>query len=157
MYPREGKDRIVELIFNYETGRTAMLQMKEQILPIFEALDIVSGEGADLGKFTRLYSFLMNYHEYTIETSITPAYSLLHHGVGDSRAFAAVYAAMCRQVGLECSMISGTRDGKVWHWNMIKIDGEIYYVDLLQCQETGEFAYKTLPEMTDYLWDYSAY
>ena len=44
----------------------------------------------------------MERYDYRIETSITPAYSLLRHGVGDSRAFAVVYAAMCQQAGLEC-------------------------------------------------------
>lgn len=156
MYPRGGEDRIVELFFNYENSRAALLKMKEEIRPIFEASAIVSGEGADLGKFTRLYSFLMNYHEYTIQTSITPAYSLLHHGVGDSKAFAMVYAAMCRQAGLECDVISGTRDGKVWYWNAVQIDGIRYFVDLLRCQEEGSFTYKTAREMTDYKWNYSA-
>ena len=157
MYPADGKDRIVELFFHYETGRTELLQMKEQIRPIFEASEVVGGEGAELGQFTRLYSFLMNYHEYTVAPSITPAYSLLHNGVGDSRAFAVVYAAMCRQAGLECSMITGIRDGKVWYWNAVKIEGKTYYVDLLRCQETGDFICKTAGEMTGYVWDNSAY
>lgn len=157
MYPRDGEDRIVELIFNYETGRTELLQMKEHIRPIFEASEIVGGEGEDADKFARLYSFLMNYHTYTIQTSITPAYSLLHHGLGDNRAFAVVYAAMCRQAGLACSMITGTRNGQVWHWNMVEIDGETYYIDLLRCQETGNFVYQTAGEMTDYVWRDSTY
>ncbi len=157
MYPADGKDRIVELLFNYETGRTQLLQMKEQIRPIFEASEVVGGEGPELGQFTRLYSFLMNYHEYTIAPSITPAYSLLHNGVGDSRAFASVYAAMCRQAGLECGMITGIRDGKVWYWNVLQIEGETYYVDLLRCQESGDFVCKTASEMTGYVWDNSGY
>ena len=153
MYPRNGKDRIVELFFNYENSRAALLQMKEEIRPIFEASEIVSGEGADMDKFARLYSFLMNYHSYTLQTAITPAYSLLHHGVGDSNAFAMVYAAMCRQAGLVCDVVSGTRDGKAWCWNVVQIEGETFYVDLLRCQEEGGFAYKTAQEMTGYRWN----
>ena len=70
--------------------------------PVFEsAVLYVSGDGAEKQKFSQLYAFLMERFDYKVETSITPAYSLLRHGVGDSRAFATVYAAMCRLAGLE--------------------------------------------------------
>ncbi|MBO7251514.1 MAG: hypothetical protein J6V25_02685, partial [Oscillospiraceae bacterium] len=95
-----GRQRVVELIFTYQTGRDGLRQMLHQVNPVFEAAMLyVSTEVADHQKFSQLYGFLMERFDYKIETSITPAYSLLHHGVGDSRAFAAVYAAMRRQAG----------------------------------------------------------
>lgn len=157
-YPQEGEARIVELIFHYDTSRTSMRQMQEQVARIFSASEIyVSGEGTEREKYSLMYSFLINRFDYKIQTSITPAYSLLHYGVGDNKAFASVYAAMCRQAGLDCKVISGTRAGKSWHWNLIVLDGEVYHVDLLRCRERGIFYYKTPQAMTDYVWDYSAY
>ncbi len=157
-YPQEGEARIVELIFHYETSRTSMRQMQEQVARIFSASEIyVSGEGTESEKFSLMYSFLINRFEYDLRTSITPAYSLLHDGDGDNKAFASVYAAMCRQAGLDCKVISGTRAGEAWYWNLIVIDGEVYHLDLLRCREDGRFYYKTQQEMTDYVWDYSAY
>ena len=99
----------------------------------------------------------MERYSYKVETSITPAYSLLCHGVGDCRAFANVYAAMCRKAGLECTVISGTRDAEAWFWNMIEIDGEYYYVDLLRCSQLGGFILRKDAEMKGYVWDYSAH
>ena len=153
-----GEARVVELTFTYQTSRDALRQMQSQVQPVFNAAALyVSGDGADRQKFSQLYAFLMERFDYTLETSITPAYSLLRHGVGDSRAFATVYAAMCRGAGLECITVTGTRDGEPWTWNIILDDGHYFHVDLLRCSESGAFRESTDGEMHGYVWDYSAY
>ena len=158
VYPERGKDRIVELTFTYQTSRETLRQMQEQVAPVFTSAELyVKKTTQVLDIYSRLYAFLMERDDYTVETSITPAYSLLHHGVGDSRAFANVYAAMCRQAELNCQVVSGTRDGKPWCWNIVRYRGEYYHVDLLRCNQNGSFRLCTTPEMTGYVWDYSAY
>ena len=157
VYPEKGVSRVVELNFTYQTSREALRSMQNQVQPVFSAAKLyVSGEGSDLQKFSQLYGFLMERFDYTLETSITPAYSLLRHGVGDSKAFATVYAAMCRRADLECLVITGTRDGEPWTWNMVCDDGQYYHVDLLQ-SAGGGFRELTDDEMDGYVWDYSAY
>lgn len=153
-----GSSRIVELSFTYQNSREALRQMQQQVRLVFEAASLyVSGEGSDHQKFSQLYGFLVERFDYKLETSITPAYSLLCHGVGDSRAFAEVYASMCRRVGLECLIVTGTRDGAPWTWNMVK-DGENYYhVDLLRRLGSSDFREYSDGEMGGYVWDYSAY
>ena len=156
VYPEKGVSRVVELNFTYQTSREALRNMQEQVQPVFSAARLyVSGDGSDLQKYSQLYSFLMERFEYSLETSITPAYSLLCHGVGDSKAFATVYAAMCRRADLECLVITGTRDGKPWSWNMVCDDGVYYHLDLLSA--TRGFQELTDDEMEGYVWDYSAY
>lgn len=153
-----GQSRVVELIISYQTSRDALRAMQSQVQPVFDsAVLYVSGEGTENQKFSQLYAFLMERFEYTVETSITPAYSLLRHGVGDSRAFATVYAAMCRAAGLECMSVTGTRSGEPWVWNLIRVDGVYYHVDLLSCNEQGRFLKYPDTEMIGYVWDYSAY
>ena len=153
-----GKDRVVELSFAYQTGRDSLRQMQARVRPVFEAAELyVSGDGAQRQKYSQLYAFLMERFDYQLETSITPAYSLLHHGVGDSRAFATVYAAMCRRAGLECRVVTGTRAGEPWVWNMIRLGEAYQHVDLLRCSDQGRFQGWTDREMEGYVWDYSAY
>ena len=153
-----GKDRVLELIFTYQTSRDALRRMQSQVQPVFDAATLyVSGEGEDFQKFSQLYGFLMERFEYKLETSITPSYSLLRHGVGDSRAFATVYAAMCRSAGLECMTVTGTRSGEPWTWNIILDDGTYYHVDLLRSNAEGQFRELTDGQMRNYVWDYSAY
>ncbi|MDY3224411.1 MAG: transglutaminase-like domain-containing protein [Candidatus Faecousia sp.] len=153
-----GDSRIVELIFSYQTSRDALRRMQAQVEPVFDsAVLYVSGDGDDHQKYAQLYAFLMERFDYKQETSLTPAYSLLRHGIGDSRAFAQVYAAMCRDAGLACMSITGTRDGEPWTWNMILDNGQYYHVDLLRCSESGKYREQTDEEMGGYVWDYSAY
>ena len=153
-----GQSRVMEMRFSYQTSRDALRMMQSQVKVVYDSAALyVSGEGAQSQKFSQLYAFLMERFDYDVETSITPAYSLLRHGVGDSRAFATVYAAMCRASSLECITVTGTRSGEPWAWNIICEDGIYYHVDLLRCSENGSFEKKPDSEMGGYVWDYSAY
>lgn len=153
-----GKEKVVELTFTYQNSREDLRKMQTQVQPVFDsAVLYVSGDGVDNQKFSQLYAFLMERFPYQIETSITPAYSLLRHGVGDSRAFALIYAAMCREAGLTCLTVTGTCSGEPRTWNIVCDDGNYYHIDLLRCYQSGGFREFTDGEMTGYVWDYSAY
>lgn len=158
IYPESGTERVVEINFTYQTSREALRSMQQTVAQVFASAKLyVSGDAENWEKYAQLYSFLMERYQYTLQTSITPSYSLLRHGVGDSKAFATVYAAMCRQAGLDCQVVSGTRAGEAWYWNMLLEDGVYYHVDLLRCSSAGGFRAKTEEEMSGYVWDYSAY
>lgn len=158
VYPREGKERVVELKFSYKSSRDALRQMQQKVAQLFTSAELyVHAEATHAEKYALLYAFLMERGEYTVETSLTPSYSLLCHNVGDSKAFAVVYAAMCRQVDIPCHVVTGTRAGEPWYWNLV-YDGENYYhVDLLRCSAENGFQMHTDAEMTGYVWDYSAF
>ena len=158
LYPDKGASRVVELKLTYQNSRSDLRQMQSLVKPIFESAALYVSGSSDYQKASRLYSFLMErFGEYQIKTSITPSYSLLHHGVGDSRAFATVYAQMCRMADLECRVVAGTRKGEPWSWNMVKTDDSFFHVDLLDCYGDKGFRLLTDEEMTEYVWDYSAY
>ena len=159
IYPNEGSRRVIELKFAYQNSRDDLKTMQSKVLPLFEVATIYAGmDSGETERYFKLYSFLMGSSpEFLLETSITPAYSLLEHGVGDSRAFALVYAAMCREAGLGCITVTGTRAGEPWYWNIIQMDGRYYHVDLLQCYQVDWFEGKLDGDMSGYVWDYSAY
>lgn len=158
VYPETGSSRVVELKFTYQTSRDSLRQMQTQVQRVFtSAAFYVNSDAAEAQKYSQLYTFLMERFDYKIETSITPAYSLLSHGVGDSRAFASVYAAMCRQAGLECMIVTGTKDGMPRSWNLIREGDTWYHVDLLGSSAAGQFQKLTDENMQGYVWDYSAY
>lgn len=164
LYPATGENRVVELSFAYQTNRDSLRDMQKQVKQIFESAKLyVSGDEDEDVKLSRLYVFLTGGVDadrimgQNGGSSITPAYSLLRYGIGDSRAFAAVYAAMCRQVGLECMTVSGTRNGEAWFWNIVK-DGDRYaHVDVLRCAMAGYFRVRSDEQMDGYVWDYLAY
>ncbi len=158
-YPNAGTTRVLELKFSYQTSRDTLRSMQEQVKRVFDSAFLyVSRNAEESQKFAQLYAFLMErFPEYQIKTSITPAYSLLGHGVGDSKAFALVYAQMCRKAGLDCQSVVGTRNGEPWCWNIIQTDGYYFHVDLLACQSAGRYQELTDAQMGNYVWDYSAY
>lgn len=158
LYPDAGSSRIVEVKFTYETSRESLRQMQQQVRRIFASAQLyINADAEPEQKYAQLYTFLMERFDYEEQTSITPAYSLLNHGVGDCEAFASVYAAMCRQAGLDCHMVSGTKDGQSWYWNIAREGGVNYHIDLLHCSKENRF--RRLPDeaMEGYVWDYSAY
>ncbi len=158
IYPDTGAVRVVELKFTYQNSRESLRDLQRQVDRVFESARLYfSDDSSDTEKYEQLYSFLMKRHDYTVETSITPSYSLLHHGKGDAKAFATVYAAMCREAGLQCTVITGTRWGEAWYWNLICDEDVWYHIDLLRCNQEGAFLQRVDLDMEGYVWDYSAY
>lgn len=160
VYPDSGSNRVVQIRFIYANGRDTLRDMQDQVLKVFDSsVNIVSLIESPREKYNQLYSFVVDrFRKYTIETSITPAYSLLLHGVGDSHAFAAVFAAMCREAGLHCQVVGGMKNGNLWYWNIVQIDGTYYHVDLLRSKGEGSLRFLTDTIINEgYVWDFDAY
>lgn len=154
IYPQTGTERVVEVNFTYQTSKDAMKNMQKIVEPIFSAAALYVSPSADQQqKFSQLYGFLMERFDYRIQSSITPAYSLLQLGIGDDKAFADVYAAMCRKVNLDCWTVSGVKDSQPWHWNILRIDETYYHLDLLQCKQDGQFRLLRDNQMSGYTWE----
>ena len=154
VYPESGESRLVELVFTYQTDHATLVQMQEIVYPVFFSAQLyVQSDSSPLEKYSRLYAFLMERSEYKLESSVTPAYSLLQDGVGDSSAFSSVYARMCNMAGLECYVVHGTRNGEPWTWNMVKAGESYAYVDLLRSRENRFFRLRSEAEMYEYIWD----
>ncbi len=158
-YPKEGPERVIEVLFAYENSREDLRAMQQTVESAFDSAMLYVTAGADnTEKCTQLYRYLaLHYDPDGLYTSITPAYSLLHYSVGDSKAYATVYAAMCKKAGVDCAVVVGTMGGKPHYWNAVK-EGETYlFVDFLQCAQQGNFILRTKEQMKNYVWDYSAY
>lgn len=157
-YPDSTTERVLELKFTYQSSRETLRNMQTQVKRVFDSAALyINQNDAQEQKFNQLFTFLTERFEYKYETSITPSYSLLVHGVGDARAFAVVYGAMCRRVGLDCRVVSGTKDGEAWYWNLIQVDGVYYHVDLIESRGAGMLIRHGDDWMDGYVWDYSAY
>ena len=157
VYPDTGEKRIVEVSFTYQNSRADLRKMRKIVEDVFTSAELYVQQTKTKESYSRLYYFLMERNDYTLETSVTPAYSLLHYGVGDSRAFANIYAAMCRRTGLDCRVVSGTANGEPRCWNIIRYNGKDYHLDLLQCSKNGKFEMLLEKQMSGYVWDYSAF
>lgn len=143
-YPSSGTAWLVELNFTYRHDRQTLRDMHQQVTQMF-AFALRNVEGKE--PYRHLYTFLTErFQTYQLEKTDTPAYSLLMEGKGDAESFALVYAALCRQAGVPCTVVTGTLNGEAHSWNQIYIDGQVRYVDLL----AGEYLEMTANQMSGY-------
>jgi hypothetical protein len=151
VWPDRGDTRVVELQFYYRTDREILRSMRQEVQPVFSSAALyVSGQSTDRTKYSQLHAFLTERFDYQLEYTVTPAYSLLCRGIGDSRAFSQVYAAMCRRIGLEARTVSGTKNGEPYWWNQIFLEDRWYHLDVTA---SGPFAPMTDDQLSGYEWD----
>lgn len=160
VYPEKGKTRILELHFLYPDTREEMRVMQSSVDTILTSAStyVCTGEN-DVERIARLFRFLTTRFSYTVceDAPVMPAYSLLCEGKAHSLSFASVFFAECRNAGIDCRIISGTLDGIAHYWNMICLDEQYYYVDLMRgiLREEHDPVLLTTQELDAeaYVWD----
>lgn len=164
VYPLEGETRILELRFVYPAERETLRLMQNLVTTILSSASSYVRTGEDASsRAALLFRFLTERFDYkmTQEEPTMPAYSLLHEGVAHSLSFASVFYSECLTANLDCRIVTGTLDGTARYWNLLCLDGDYYYVDLMRSveQEETELQLLTTKELTEagYLWDVSAY
>ncbi len=119
----------------------AMLDIYEQTLT-----QIVSGlpeNATEFDKVLYLHDYLVQNYAYDHEglendTAIRDTYSFFTQKKGVCQAYMLAMIALCEKVGLEC--IPVTSDPMNHTWNLVKIDGEWYHVDVTWDDAGGEDA-----------------
>ncbi len=158
VYPQTGKVRVMEFQFHYETTPERMASMREQVQTILNsAKGYASSDSSESVRFQRLYAFLKERFAYQQERYVTPFYDLLCQGRGDSEAFARVFETLCKDSGLECQVVSGTRQEERWFWNLVRVEDVYYYVDLCGDLELDFLNYRADADMQEYTWQRENY
>lgn len=164
VYPKEGETRILEIHFSYPASRDDMRMMQSSVSTILSSANsyICSGE-TDAERAKLLYRFLTTRFDYSISETepAMPAYSLLCEGVAHSLSFSCVFFAQCRDANIDCLIVSGQKDGQQHSWNLLRIDGAYYHVDLMRSITAGETELALLLSHQlreeGYVWDESLY
>ena len=162
VYPEAGSTRILELHFLYPESREEMRVMQDEVNTVLaSASNYITNRTDDAERVDRLCRFLTNRFSYTVceEEPVMPAYSLLCEGKAHSLSFASVFFAECSSAQIDCRIIQGLRDDQVYYWNMILLDGQYYYIDLMRSvgSEASEPTLLTTQELEEggYVWDRS--
>ena len=162
VYPEEGETRILELHFLYPDTREEMRIMQGSVDTILSsASNYIRAGKTNTDRASLLCRFLTTRFSYTVceDEPVMPAYSLLCEGKAHSLSFASVFFAECRNADIDCRIISGTRNGTAHYWNMIRLDGQYYYVDLMRgiAREEYDLTLLTTQELEaeEYVWDHT--
>ena len=104
--------------------------------------------------------YLVENSLYNSENSENSVYAALVLNEANSEGFSYAYVELCRQLGLNCRMISGQSDWKDHWWNIVEIQGEFYHVDLSLCMDGNYKDGFLLNDKTiweSHRWDVSSY
>ena len=165
LYPKEGSHRILELHFSYPESKESMRSKLRSMQTLFRS----SGTHAEKGtteeeRADHIVQYLTGRADtYSIgtETPVMPAYSLLCERVAHDLSLAVVFRDRCEEAGLRSYIVIGQRMGQTYYWNLLYLNGQPYYVDLMYCLEQGvntlSLLYDEDLQALGYTWDTEQY
>ena len=160
IWPENGSVRIVELNYDYTLSSYELQQMQAEVEQILDAAKVYVGYGRTAReKVDLLHSFLSERYIYMQSSTDTPAYSMLCEGIADSKIYAEVFRIVCEKAGLECYAVNGLKNGQVYKWNIVCLEGAYYHIDpfAAEVQGLGQLPLYQDDEMTNYIWDQTIY
>ena len=172
IHPESGLQRIIEINFEYGWKTSELQKMKsamdDKIHPIIE-----NASNAKAAVFAlNLYKQLAETCSYDPTGNIRSSKTELNSGLGstaygalvencaDSKGIAAAYSALCKAAGIECIVVDGVVENEAHSWNIIKIEGNYFHIDVSAYYSLGtEHSFMQGDEqMKDkYVWDAGKY
>jgi len=142
IHPNSGMNRIVEISLSYPLPVSERSETRTRLSnSIFNIVSRLSSDSEDRASF-ELYNLLASecrydpYGELRAEDQELDSskndtlYAALVDGIADSHGIALAFSALCREIGIECLVVSGTQEQENHWWNIIKLDGQYYHVDV---------------------------
>lgn len=103
-------------------------KLEEKIKSILEELDI--SDASDYEKVKAIHDYIINRASYDESLQKRTAYNLLINKSAVCQGYAAAAYRMFTDAGLESKIILGTAGGGAHVWNIVKVDGKWYNIDL---------------------------
>jgi len=165
------------LAFRYSKDRSTILSHREMLeSKVNEILaQIISPDMTDYQKELAIHDYLVENCEYDmdavngreIKAESFTAYGALCLGVAVCEGYAEAASILLNRSGVETKIITGTSKGVAHAWNLVKIDGEFYHLDVTwddpyQADEKSgiRYYYFNLSDAeisSDHQWDKSKY
>ncbi len=157
VYPNNGNERIMQIDFTYTHDRQTLVTMTDEVQTMLTSAALyIRGQETELARAERLGAFLRPMLTRSGSTT-TPVYSLFHDGIADSNSLAHVFRLLCRDNGLSCQVVAGTKDGEDYCWNILMLDGVYCHVDLMESWLEDDLIPRYDEEMERYTWDGGSY
>ena len=159
MYSGAGRQRLYEINFHYGMAEDEVIRCKSQL----KNLDVVSNleaEGLDEVQGALAACRYLTENCVYSETAKASCYDALILRESNSEGLALAFVEMCHQLGIECRIVYGQMSGSDHCWNIVKIDGDYYHVDVSRCYDgdyTDGFLLDDEGMWNDYRWNISNY
>ena len=137
MYSGAGRQRLYEINFRYGMAEDEIIRCKSQL----KNLDVISNlDASELDDIHRAYEACRYLTENCVYSPDAPGscYDALILGESNSEGLALGYVEMCHQMDIDCRVIYGQLGGVDHCWNIIRLEGSFYHVDVSRCYD-GRF------------------
>lgn len=113
----------------------------------------ISGDRNEYERERAIYETLCRYAFYDTEATSEVIYDLtgpLVDGIGSCEGYAEAFQYLLYRAGIQCLSVEGNADGIPHKWNVVRIDGEYYHVDVTWGDAWGKddillYGYLNLP------------
>ena len=114
------------LVYETDAGEGSAAQKAQQIVD--ECL-LKAGK-SDYAKALWLHDWLILNADYDYTYQYYYADGVLLHGTGVCQSYALAYDMMLKMAGIDCLYITGEAGGESHAWNLVRLEGEWYHVDV---------------------------
>lgn len=116
----------------YKQLESTYLTISRAMFTATNQIDLVTQISNYLIKFTE-YAYYENFHRFTNST-----YGAICNNIASNEGFSRTFHYICQKQGLESYYVEGTYLGRKMTWNIIKVGGSFYHIDLTYQKVYGE-------------------
>lgn len=119
---------VLTISVQYETGLGQERVVDSKVASILKSLKLT--DATQFEKVKKIHDYVINLASYDDTRQQSSAYDLLINKSAVCEGYALSAYRLLTDTGLECKIITGTGDGESHAWNIVKVDGEWYNLDL---------------------------
>lgn len=137
LYTGTSMQRLYEISLDYgieNDERAAFLSNVKKLDSIFSPVERRQSEAQ---RALTACEYLVENTRYEPLLGYDSAYSALRYGYAGNEGIALAFYELCRQLDLECIVVYGQLNWENHCWNIVRLDGEYYHVDVTACIENG--------------------
>jgi len=127
IYPDSGRQRIVEVLFHYETD---LAQLTQQALLLEQSLQHLADSLSDTDPISVARAILAE-GGHSHDGGSSPYNALLNAGA-DHEGLSLAMAALCDKLDIPCKVAEGLLGGETHFWNVVHTDDGWRHIDLSQ-------------------------
>lgn len=147
IYPDSGRQRIVEVLFHYETD---LAQLSQQALLLEQTCRHLAQELPNADALTAARAVLAEGGHKPGGGST--AYHALLSGGADHEGLSLAMAALCAQLDISCKVAEGLLDGEPHFWNVVYTEDGWRHIDLSRLDTLRGLYTDEQWRESDYLW-----
>ena len=159
LYSGSGRQRLYDINIQYGMAEDEVIRCKSQLKNLDVASNLGAAELDDLHAAFAACRYLVD-NCVLNESAPGSCYDALIRFESSSEGLALAYVEMCHQLGIDCRVVYGQHGGRDHCWDIVRIGGDWYHVDVSQCYD-GQYAAGFLLNdesmWNDYRWTISGY